>query len=111
MPDCTLLSNKPREPSLGSVRTTRWNSNYFQMNELARCSEFKTFTSVVQNNSVELTTRDMPCRKMEAWQTSGTFDDGDILCHPMLVLPYLQAFDTANVKIGADRNPQKTEVI
>ena len=38
-------------------------------------------------------------------------DGGDILCHPILVLPYLQAFDTANDEIGAERNPQKPEVI
>ena len=38
-------------------------------------------------------------------------DDGDILCHPILVLSYVQAFDTANAKIGAARYPQKTEVI
>ena len=24
-------------------------------------------------------------------------DDGDLLCHPLLVLPYLQAFDAADV--------------
>ena len=29
-------------------------------------------------------------------------DDGDVLCHTMLVLPYLQLFDTANAKIGAE---------
>ena len=38
-------------------------------------------------------------------------DDGDILCHPQLVVPYLQAFDEANAQIGAVRNPQKTEVL
>ena len=36
---------------------------------------------------------------------------GDILCHPILVLPYLQAFDKANAQIGAERNHTKTEVI
>ena len=38
-------------------------------------------------------------------------DDGDILCHPILVPSYLQKFDGANDSIGAERNPQKTEVI
>ena len=32
-----------------------------------------------------------------ALQKNGGRDDGDILCHPMLVLSYLQAFDKANV--------------
>jgi hypothetical protein len=38
-------------------------------------------------------------------------DDGDILCHPILVWPYLMAFDEANVKVGAVRNRLKTEVL
>ena len=31
------------------------------------------------------------------------YDDGDILCHPILLVPSLQAFDKANAKIGAER--------
>ena len=38
-------------------------------------------------------------------------DDGDVLCDPRLVLPYLTAFDAANVKVGAERNLKKTEVV
>ena len=38
-------------------------------------------------------------------------DDGDIMCHPILVPPYLQEFDDANAKDGAERTPQKTEVM
>ena len=38
-------------------------------------------------------------------------DDGDIQCHPMLVLPNLQAFDAANTQIVTERNSQQTEVI
>ena len=38
-------------------------------------------------------------------------DDGDIMCHPILVLPFLQDFDVANARVGAERNPLKTEVI
>ena len=37
-------------------------------------------------------------------------NDGDIMCHPILVPSYLQEFDDANAKVGAERNPQKTEV-
>ena len=37
-------------------------------------------------------------------------DDG-IMCHPILVLPFLQDFDVANARVGAERNPLKTEVI
>ena len=38
-------------------------------------------------------------------------DDGDILRHPILVPTYLREFDVANAKVGAERNPHKTEVI
>ena len=38
-------------------------------------------------------------------------DDGDIMCHPMLVPSFLQEFDVANARVGAERNPLKTEVI
>ena len=38
-------------------------------------------------------------------------DDGDILCDPRLVLPYLMAFDQANSPAGAERNLIKTEVV
>ena len=37
--------------------------------------------------------------------------DGDILRHIVLVLPNVQAFDTPNAQIGAERNQQKTAVI
>ena len=38
-------------------------------------------------------------------------DDGDIMCHPILVPSFLQEFDVANATAGAERNPQKTKVI
>ena len=38
-------------------------------------------------------------------------DDGDILCHPVLASPYLQAFDMANVRTDAERNQQKADVV
>jgi broad specificity phosphatase PhoE len=38
-------------------------------------------------------------------------DDGDILCDPRLVHPYLTSFDTVNPRVGAVRNRAKTEVI
>ena len=73
-------------------------------------SRIKAFHGWVRKTS-ELTTR-------EALQENGgltdlwCIDDGDILCRPILVSSYPQALDTANVKNwGAERNPQKTEVI
>ena len=38
-------------------------------------------------------------------------DDGDIMCHPVLVPSLLHEFDDAEAKVGAARTPQKTEVI
>ena len=34
-------------------------------------------------------------------------DDGDIVRHPILVLPFLQDFDVANARVGAEWNPLK----
>ena len=89
---------------------TQWMHNDFKLNETARCSKSKTFSSETQEKSLELTIRDMLCRKTEAQQTSD-IDDGDTPRHPTLVLSYQQAFDTADTKIGAEREPQKTEII
>ena len=38
-------------------------------------------------------------------------DDGDIMCHPILVPSFLQEFDVANANVGAEQNHKKTEVI
>ena len=38
-------------------------------------------------------------------------DDGDIMCHRIFAPFFLQKFDVANTKVGAQRNSQKTEVI
>ena len=32
-------------------------------------------------------------------------DDGDIMCHPILVPSFLQDFDVANARVGAEWNP------
>ena len=64
----------------------------------------------VQKSSLVPTTRSMRCRRAgltDRWY----MDDEDIMCHPILVLPFLQDFDVVNVRVGAERNPLKTEVI
>ena len=33
--------------------------------------------------------------------------DGDIMCHPILVTSFLQEFDVADAKVGAERNSRK----
>ena len=38
-------------------------------------------------------------------------DEGDIMSHPTMVPFFLQEFDVANTKVGAERNLHKTEVI
>ena len=37
-------------------------------------------------------------------------DDGDILCHSILVPSFMQEFDVAHAKVGAERKPQKTVI-
>ena len=56
-------------------------------------------------------THSLPCQEKGGLADFWYLDDGEILCHPVLVLPCLQAFDdTADAKIGAESNRQKTEV-
>ena len=56
--------------------------------------------------------RDMHARQEnEGLADQWYLDDRDILCHPLLFLPFLQAFDAATGNMGAERNPQKTDVI
>ena len=33
------------------------------------------------------------------------------MCYPILVPSYLREFDVANARVGAERNPQRTEVV
>ena len=43
----------------------------------------------------------MRCRKMaDLWY----MDDGDIMCHPILVPSNLQEFDVADAKVGVERS-------
>ena len=37
--------------------------------------------------------------------------DGDILCHPVLVAPYLKAFDGVNVRVRSQRSRLEQDVI
>ena len=94
-------------PFHGLLLTTHWKNNSCKQSMQARCRKYKILGWAGQRKSPELTTHDMLCNKMEVWEV----DDRDILCHPILVPSYLQEFDDANDKIGAVRNPQKTEVI
>ena len=41
----------------------------------------------------------------------GYMDDGDIMCHPVLMHCYFHEFDDANAKVGEERNLHKKEVI
>ena len=102
-----LPPNRLKVPFHGSVLTTHWKNDSCKQSMQTRCRKNKIFSWVGQRNSPELKTHDMLCKKMKVWEV----DDGDILCHPILVPSYLQQFDDANDKIAAERNPQKAEVI
>ena len=56
-------------------------------------------------------TRGTCCRKNGGLADQWYMDDGDTMCHPILVLPLLQDFDVANARVGAERDPLKTAVI
>ena len=62
----------------------------------------------------KLTGADDPCRALQRNGLSADLwymDDGDILCHPIIVPSHLHEFDDANKKVGAGRDSQKTQVI
>ena len=61
-------------------------------------------------NSPELTIHVILYKNMEAWGL-WCIEDGDIHSHPILVPSYLHEIDDANDKVGAERHPQKTEII
>ena len=77
------------------------------------CRNRQTSSLVAQKSSLVLMTRGTRCRKTEALADQWYMDDGNIKCHPILLLPFLQDFDfdVANARVGAERNPLKTEVI
>ena len=63
------------------------------------------------NNSPQLTTPRHILQENGGLADFWYIDDGDILCHPVLGSFDLHEFDDTNDKVGAERNPQKTEVI
>ena len=81
-----------------------------------RCSVYKQ--TIQQGTRVSQRGPDVPTgahdpqhalQKKGGWQI-WHMEDGDITCHPILVLPFLQDFNVANAGVGAERSPQKTEV-
>ena len=86
-------------------------SSACKLNTLTDCRESLTFS---WDGPEKLTG---PHDPRHVLQTTGGLadlwymDDGDTLCHPILVPTYMLEFDVANAKVGAERNPLKTEVI
>ena len=76
-----------------------------QAEHAVRMQRISNFHLVDVKNSPELRTHDMLCNDLEPWRTCGTW------MMPILVPSYLHEFDDANAKVGAERNPQKTEVV
>ena len=83
-----------------------------QADHAARLQESANFQLGGLERLTGVTTRGIRCRKAEAWRVNEWYmDDGDIVCHPILVLLFLLDLDVANARVGAERNPLKTEVI
>ena len=98
--DCVFLNVKPLEPSPGSAHTTQQTQEDFKTNNTAGCNVSKAFSLGARKSSPERTIRDLQKQENGSLADHWYLDDGDISCHPILVLPYLQAFDTANAKGG-----------
>ena len=70
-----------------------------------------SITYEARKSSPELTTRSTRNRNNGGLADLWYMDDGDIMCHPILVPSFLQEFDVANARVRAERNPQNTEVL
>ena len=106
---CVLQNSRLQEPSLALVRTIQQTQNDFQTNCTVECNVSTVFSLEARKSSSERTIRDILFKKTEAWQTSGTWMRHPV--SPIAGIAYLRAFDAANVKTGAERDTQKTEVI
>ena len=102
--DACLLCRR-QAASRGLALMTPRKSSAYKLNTMIECRESPTFS---WEDSPE--TRHV-LQKNGGLADLWCVDDGDILCHPILVPSYLQALDVANAKVGAERNPQKKVVI
>ena len=68
-----LHDNRPRAPSVGLAPVTQQTQKDFKANSIAECTGAKTFSMDAKKSTSRRMTRDMLCKKTEAWQTSGTF--------------------------------------
>ena len=83
-----------------------------QADHAARLQESANFQlGTPQKSSLVLMTRCTCLQKSGGLAEKWYMDDGDIVCHPILVLPFLQDCDVANARVGAERNPLNTEVV
>ena len=71
------------------------------------CRNQTTSSLAVRESLPVSTTRSMRGRKV-AWPDLCYMDDGDMMCHPILVPSFLQEFDVANTRVGAERNRLNT---
>ena len=53
----------------------------------------------------------MRCKRNGGLAGQWYVDDGDIMCHPTVVLLFLKDSDVSNASVGAERNPLNREVI
>ena len=109
--DCVLQNSKPQEPSPCVGAHDPADAEILEGEQHSRMHRIQNFQ---HGGPEKLIGADD--RRHVRQETRGVADcwylhDGDILCHPVLVLPYLQTCDATNAKIGAERNQQKTEVI
>ena len=106
-----LLNTRLQEPSLGLVRTIQQTQKDFQTNNAVACNVSTAVSLGDRKSSPERTIRDMLYKKTEVSQISSTFMTVTSCVTQCWNCPCCKAFDMASAEIGAERNPQKTEVI
>ena len=108
---CALPPSRLRATFHGLLSKTHWKNSGCRQSTQATCRKVSTLQL---GGLAKLNGADDP---RHAPQENGGLadlwhiDDGDILCHPISVASCLQDCDDANDNVGAERHPQKTEVI
>ena len=100
--DCMLLCNKPLEPSPWIGAHEALDEGRLQHEQHSRMQRIQNFQLEGQEKLIGAGHPRHALPENGGLADQWCLDDGDILCRPILVLPHLQALDTANAEIVAE---------
>ena len=101
----------PENRTCGLASMTRQRCSVYTQTTQQEYKSQPTFSLVARICPLAPTTRSIRCRKMEAWQPSGTWTTATSRAARSWCCLSCRIFDAANVRVGAERNHLKTQVI